>query len=251
MSLLTTKFIFAASILALTLIAAFIPFKIAKHNSRFLSISDFLASGIFLGAGLLHLLPDAVNKFQTLHIDIEYPIAYVLCASAFLLFIVLEKGISIYGKVEISGNKIIAPIFLTFILSIHALVEGAAIGINSSFFETTAIFLAVFAHKGSESFALSANLHRLKISKSSISKIISIFALMTPIGIFIASSIMFISKSTTANLLEGIFSAVAAGTFLYLGTEHLFEEKTLKEQSSEVVALIAGTALMAIVAIWV
>ena len=71
---------------------------------------------------------------------------------------------------------------------------------------------------------------------------------MTPLGIFIASSAL---ANSSINVLGSSFSAIAAGTFLYLGTEHLVEDKKSFEKPEEVIAMILGIALMALVAIWV
>ena len=248
MYLLISKIIFAASIFFLTLVTGLIPLRIAKHNTRFLCISDAFASGIFLSTALLHLLPDAVGKFNNALTGNDYPVAYLICITTFILLLVMERGISIYGKVRFANNKFIAPTFLVLLLTIHSLVEGAAIGINTNFFEAAAIFLAVLAHKGSESFALSVNLHRFSIPQKAIKQVIIIFSLMTPLGIFIASSAL---TDSSTNILGSSFSAIAAGTFLYLGTEHLVEDKKSFEKPEEVIAMILGIALMALVAIWV
>ncbi|MBU0744009.1 MAG: ZIP family metal transporter [Gammaproteobacteria bacterium] len=74
-------------------------------------------------------------------------------------------------------------------------------------------------------------------------------------GIFIASYMIEASASRSGELLSGMLNAVTAGTFLYLGTEHLTEHLTKDKKSFEKIAegisLIFGITLMALVAIWV
>ena len=112
------------------------------------------------------------------------------------------------------------------------------------------IFFAVIAHKGSESFALAVNLHRHLVSATNIKKIILFFALVTPLGIFIASLVTYLLQTGSGSLLGAILDAVTAGTFLYLGTEHMLECDQPFEHSNEILALIIGIAMMATIAIW-
>lgn len=250
MYLFIPKVIYALGLFLLTLIAGFIPLKIAKHNAFFLRLCDAFASGIFLSTALLHLIPDAIAKFSE-SFNHRYPTVLLICLITFILMLITERVVFIYGKVHFSDNKIMSAALLVLLLVIHSLVEGATIGINHNFLEVTTIFFAVLAHKGSESLALATNLQYFKIISKNIHRIIIIYALMTPIGIFVASSFSSLSTTNSNTLLGAIFNAIAAGTFLYLGTEHLIKEQRSFEKISEVFALVLGITLMALVAIWV
>jgi solute carrier family 39 (zinc transporter), member 1/2/3 len=248
MHLIIVKIILAVSIFLLTLVSGFWPLKIFKHDFKFFNWGDAFASGVFLSAALLHLLPEASEKLGAFY---NYPLAGLICVSTCILLLIIERGIFIYNNSYFANNKQLVPIFLILLLSIHSLVEGAAIGINSNFIETFTIFFAVLAHKGSESFALTVNLHHFGIEKNRIKQIITIFSFITPIGIFISSYIVYMLSSYTGATISAYFNATAAGTFLYLGTEHLIEGKKSFENISEIMALICGVALMALVALWV
>jgi len=228
----------------------FIPLKIAKHNTRLFGLCDAFASGVFLSAALLHLLPNAVEKFELIYKG-EYPVAYLVCIITYLFFFAMERGVSIYKEIHYYNNKTILSSFLVILLVIHSVVEGAAIGVNTNFFEAMAIFLAVFAHKSSESFALTANLHRSGISTKAIKQIITLFALMTPIGIFVASYVTHVSITSSGNIFAANLNAITAGTFLYLGIGHFTEGKTSAEKINQTISLIFGITMMALVAIWV
>lgn len=250
MYLLTAKIVFASSIFLLTIITGFLPLRMVKQDIHLFGWCDAFASGVFLSTSLLHLLPDAAKKFSASY-DSDYPLAYLICVATCILLVIIERGIFIYNDRHLAGNKAVVPIFLVLLLSVHSLVEGAAIGTNTNLIEALTIFFAVFAHKGSESFALTVNLHRFGISIKNIRQIIASFSFITPLGIFIASYILYATATDSGSLLTAYFDAIAAGTFLYLGTEHLIESKKSFEKISEVIALICGVAMMALVAMWV
>lgn len=247
MHLLIAKTTFAISIFLLTILAGLFPLKLIKNNLRFLNLSDSFASGIFLSTALLHMLPDAVSKFN----DFGYPLPYLICLVTFIGFLIMDQGILIYTSAKSVSSKFFVPAFLVFLLSIHALVEGAAIGANTSLLEASAIFLAIIAHKGSESFALTINLHNSAIAVKKIKQIIAAFSLMTPLGIFMASWLINPTNNSSADLISGYFDAVAAGTFLYLGTERLLDGKKSLNNVSNTTALLLGVLLMALIAAWV
>lgn len=249
MHLLIAKTTFAISIFLLTILAGLLPLRLIKNNLRFLNLSDSFASGIFLSTALLHMLPDAVSKFN----DFGYPLPYLICLVAFIGFFIMDHGVLISSAKSGSSNssKFFVPVFLVFLLSIHALVEGAAIGANTSLIEASAIFLAIMAHKGSESFALAINLHNSAIAVKKIKQIIAAFSFMTPLGIFMASWLINHTNNNSADLVSGYFDAVAAGTFLYLGTERLLDGKKSLNNVSNTIALLLGVLLMALIATWV
>lgn len=251
MYLIIFKTVAATSIFLLTLTAGLLPLKIAKNKIHFLYLGDAFASGVFLSAALLHLLPDADKGFHQILTNHAYPIAQLICVTTFILLLIMERSILTYGKHHFSDSKTIAPFLLVLLLSIHSLVEGAAIGTSFSLAETSMIFFAVIAHKGSESFALAINLHHYNLSTKNIQKIITIFSFITPLGIFVASLIMYALQTSAGNILGATLNAITAGTFLYLGTEHMVEKTKLFENSIEILALILGITLMAVVAIWV
>ena len=61
MSLLAIKLGAAVSILAIGIVGGAIPFVVLRRSAshRFLSLGNSLAGGTFLGAGFIHLLPEA------------------------------------------------------------------------------------------------------------------------------------------------------------------------------------------------
>lgn len=251
MYLILLKAIAATSIFLLTLTAGLLPLKIAKDKTQFLYLGDAFASGVFISAALLHLLPEADNGFRHILNNGGYPFAQLICIATFVLLLIMERSVITYSKYHFSSSKITAPFLLVLLLSIHSLVEGAAIGASINLAETSMIFFAVIAHKASESFALAVNLHHYSISTKNIQLIMAIFSFITPLGIFIASLIIYALQTNSGSTLGAVFNAIMAGTFLYLGAKHIIEDTKSFEKTAGILALMLGISLMAIVAIWV
>jgi zinc transporter ZupT len=112
------------------------------------------------------------------------------------------------------------------------------------------ILLAILAHKWAESFSLSVQINKTTLSIKSSLIIFFIFSIMTPLGIMLGSSIA--SMSSLHPLLEPIFSALAAGTFIYIGTLHGLSRSAMIQccNLKHFSFLILGFVLMAVVAIW-
>ena len=65
---LTLKFIILFGTWAITVLASLAPLKLDTEKERVKSFLDhfaYLTGGIFLGAGLLHLLPDSVQLYES------------------------------------------------------------------------------------------------------------------------------------------------------------------------------------------
>ena len=255
MPIVSFKIIAALSILILTVLAGLLPLRLARNYKHLLHFGDAFASGVFLSAALLHLLPESEQAFSHVLGTINYPAAQLICIITFIVLLLMERSVLIYGHCHEphhqASDNLTTPFLLTLVLTVHSFVEGAAIGISSSFAGAFVIYLAIIAHKGSESFALSTNLHRYNLTLRSITRIILIFSLMTPLGVFAASLTKFFLQTNSGEWLEAIFNAVATGTFLYLGTAHIIEGVKSFERIGELVSLIIGITLMAVVAIWV
>ena len=54
---------------------------------------DSFSGGVLLAAGLVHMLPDAVEEWETVAPDMEFPFIYCLCMVSIVVFISLEHVI--------------------------------------------------------------------------------------------------------------------------------------------------------------
>lgn len=249
MSLISFQIFAIISIFLIALLSGLLPISIMQKHQKALAFGDAWASGIFLGAALFHMLPESEKFFS--HAD--YPYASLFCITGFLLLLIIERSVLQITDPDFKKNFHITGILLLIILSIHSLIEGAAIGINVNFAEVVTIFIAVIAHKGSASFALASNLRRGGISKNIVVIMIVLFSLMSPIGI-IFSSLALKFSSQYSDVMTAIFNAFAAGSFLYIGLRHILEENfaEYKHQNplKEFFAILAGVILMGVIAIW-
>lgn len=256
---LSEKLTFALIIFLVSLFAGLLPlsnFSFANLRDKATSfarkdfiIGEALASGVFLGAALLHMLNEAARDFFLL--DYKYPVAFLLAGIVFLTLLLLEH---IGREVnEHSGNNNILFVILSVImLSIHSLLEGVALGIRTDFSLIVIIFIAIIAHKWAASYSLAVQIKKNNLSKHLSWVLFMIFALMTPVGIFFGNIIN--SGLNLSEVIAPIFTSLAAGTFLYIGTLHGLNRAVMIERCcnlNDYIFVIIGFGLMAVVGIWV
>jgi zinc transporter ZupT len=243
--------IIAALLVFLASIAVIYPLR-KKHafkHAESIGLGEALASGIFLGAAFFHMLPDAITRFNQIDIHTTYPIPEAICVLGFLLLLFLERLSFI--RCPDQPQKYL-PYLLVFTLIIHAFTEGAALGLGGTLSETLMLFIAIIAHKSSESFALCVSLLRHELSLNRITSIIIFFSIMTPAGIALGTAIDTYALGTNGQLIAASFNAFAAGTFLYISTlHHVHFHKHSKDPQSmmEFCCLALGLAAMAMVAL--
>ncbi len=227
MSTITLKLFFAVSVFLVILLAGWYPFKKRKKNAESLDlpIGETLATGVFLGAGLLHMLPESAAEF--VQRGYTYPFAYLITGLVFLVFLWFEHvGRELYHHRK--GNHPAFALLAWLMLSIHSLVLGAALGFSQEYSLVIMLFLAIITHKWAESFAIA-----MQLSQSSLSRLQSIslflaFALMTPLGIYLG---WYLGHGVhTQTILDPILISISAGTFLYLGTLHGLEQCVMVER---------------------
>ena len=169
----------------------------------------------------------------------------------FLGFLLLEHvAKELYHHPEQSKSAFAIVAFI--MLSIHGFLAGAALGITSSISLAVIVFIAILAHKWAESFALALQLTKAPFRFLFALSLFIIFALMTPLGIFTGSYI--VESLEHLHFIEPTFLALAAGTFLYLGSLHGLEKSVLISECCNLNVffyVIAGFSLMALIGLWV
>jgi zinc transporter ZupT len=259
-----------------TLIGGLLP--IYRHASAgFYRWSEAAVSGLFIGAGLFHLLPDASHSFEYLYPQVTFPLAYVLCGIGFAGLVALEFGINHLQQHTqrcqsrpqnhimtaslcphtSSSEPRSADYFLGSMvivaLSVHSMIGGLAIGLNQRLSDAIIIFIIILLHKATDSFALVINLRHANFSKTAMVVIVGIFAWVTPIGMMTAHWLTAHLSARTLLEYEAVSNAIAASLFLYIGTlegvgrQLLFARKPLP---SALALMFSGLAVMGLLALW-
>lgn len=240
--------------LLIFLVSAVLPYLLLKKRQGFkhgepVSLGEAFAAGIFLGAAFFHLLPDASRIFSTHYPTVSYPVPAAVCAGSILLFFLLERFTLFYHN----GAQRLLPSMVIVILIIHALTEGAALGIGNQFSETFMLSVAIIAHKGSEGFALAMVLLRHGWELKRVLRLSFFFAAMTPFGILLGAN-LYIIHFVQSELLESLFSAFAAGTFIYIGALHHFHGQSASahehHHAQHLYFVAAGAIIMGLLALW-
>ena len=221
----------------------------ALEHPESIELGEAFASGIFLGASFFHMLPDSIRGFRDVYPALSYPLPEFICIAGFLFLQFLEQFVP--QKERLSQSSI--PYVFALILIIHALAEGAALGLVPTFPEALMIFIAIMAHKGSESFALCVLLLRHQLPIKRILFAIIFFSFMTPIGILLGTAVSQFKMSGSV-LIEAIFNAFVAGTFLYMSTLHHVRfhhhDASVTQSRLAFLSLLTGLLLMGLLAWW-
>ena len=253
MSLISYKIFAALVLFIITVLSVAYPIRARTRpkQNTFMELGDAFASGVFLGAALFHMLPDAAHEFEEIFGHSHFPLAEVICACGFVLLLFLERLSLNSSRIN---HKLTIPFIAAITLIIHSLIEGAALGVNTELATASVLFLAIFAHKASESFALSITLCRGNhLSSKQLFWIIGIFAIMTPVGIALGTVITSYLQFTQGQIIAAGFNAFAAGTFLYMSTlHHINHHQSHKPEHNLLgfVSLLAGLVLMGVIGLW-
>jgi len=218
-----------------------------------LTFGNAFAGGVFLGAGFMHMLPDANSNFELLKLNSDFPFAEMIAGLGFIFILSLERVIAQKESAEIlNSKKNEFPLILFLVLAIHSIIAGMSLGLESTLISGLVIFIAIIAHKGSASFALGVNLVGSKTKKSLIIKTIVFFSIMTPIGIIIGTVLDNIESSRISIWFEAIFDSLAAGTFIYIAVLEIIDDVFAngKFRYQKFAFLLFGFLLMAFIAIY-
>jgi len=231
-------------------LAAYVPFA-KRYYDRLQSdfpMGEALAAGVFLGAGLLHMLPEADSGFKLA--GSHYPWAFMLAGAMFLVLLLFEHvGQELHAHEK---SKIGFAVLAMIMLSIHSFLAGAALGLTHIAAVTLVIMIAILAHKWAASFALAIRLVQSQLSLSVALLLFAIFALMTPLGIIVGNTVS--HGLVRHQFIEPVCASLASGTFLYLGTLHGLKQAVMVDKCCNLwrfIWVLIGFVLMAVIAIWV
>lgn len=234
------------------------------QNDRILGWGNALAAGIFLAAGLVHMLPDADQVWTRLGWD--YPMAFVLAGFAFTFMLLVEHVVlpeSAHQEVHApSGERFahteehrhdaLSAYTVLTALSIHSLLAGLALGAQPELAGVLVISLAIIAHKSAAGFALGVSLARSPLPPAQSWRLVALFASATPVGGLIGALLGEFLEGRWAATLEASFLSIAAGTFVYVATFDILRDEFPAPGGRFVKWLVftAGVALMGLLAFW-
>jgi zinc transporter 1/2/3 len=255
MGLLEVKLGSAALILTTGLLGGFLPLRFdeSERSKRLLAVGNGFAGGIFLGAGLIHMLGDAQENFRTVTKD--YPLALLIAGGGFLAVLFLEM-VALQGREDVTAmsdaKNSFYPFLLMIVLSVHSLIAGAALGLEGSVMASFALLIAILAHKGSAAFALGISLKLARFERRRLFAMVALFSCMTPIGVLSGFAFSQALEDQTALLVEAIFDALAAGSFVYVAVLDIIDEAFAEKVDLGIkfLVLTAGFLGMALLALW-
>lgn len=218
-------------------------------------LANAFAGGVFFGAALVHMLPDAREKFTNVFGDMNYPHFALIAGFGFLVVLLIDKVLAGpsqgRGKLSTEDRESSYPYVLALILSVHSIITGVAFGLERSFVAAAVILFAVLAHKTTAAMALAISFDNQHIDRVRSRNLQWIFYTTTPIGIVIGTLWASHLQGPSADLVEGSFDGLAAGTFLYIAVVDILSEEFHREHSMRMFAFATlGFAAMAVLAIW-
>lgn len=238
--------------------------KLTAENARILGWSNSFAAGVFLAAGLIHMLPDADQVWTRL--GWEYPMAFALAALAFTFMLLVEHVLlpepahqevhapsgERFARVAEHHHDTLSAYAVLTALSIHSLLEGLAIGAQPELARALVIFLAIIAHKGAAGFALGVSLVRSPLPRAQSWRMIALFASATPIGGLVGALLGEMLQGRFAATLEASFLSIAAGTFVYVATFDILRDEFPAPggRLAKWLVLTAGVGSMGLLALW-
>lgn len=253
----TLKFIALVLIFATAVAGGFGALGAQRSEKReiLFSLGSALAAGIFLGAGLIHLLPDGIEALEGYFGDIDFPLGYVIAVLGFLLVLYVEL-VYLARRRDFAGaaeGPAVTAYALVVILSVHSILAGAALGTENTLIGSFVIFLAIIAHKGAAAFALGVQFQRSGFDRTHYIRLMLLFASMTPLGIVLGAGLDHMLEDRHGRLFEGIFDCLAAGTFLYIVIIELIGKEFAAQKAlgpKLFLMLSMGLGLMAAIAVW-
>ena len=162
-------------------------------NDRILGWGNSFAAGVFLAAGLVHMLPDADEIWASL--GWLYPMAFALAAFAFIFMLLVEHVLlpeqahqevhapsgERFTRIAEHPHDTLSVYAILTALSIHSLLAGLALGAQPELSRVLVISLAIVAHKSAAGFALGVSLARSSLPPAQSWRLVALFATATPI----------------------------------------------------------------------
>jgi zinc transporter ZupT len=243
---------------------------LVRWSDRTLHAALAFSTGIFMGAVFLHLLPslpvrsaDAHEEHAATPVESVSPpapdaAAHLADGESFDMHLHGDTTLWMFVLLGVLGVYLIEALFFrtdhhddlhrhravgyaTFTgLCIHALTEGVAYSMTRGHEEVAgALFIAIIAHKGFETFSLTSVFQLAEFSRGKVLSLTLLFAAVTPLGVVVGGGI----QSGLGEMGFGILTALAAGTFLYVCLCELLSEVFHHREDGPIKILLLGAGV--------
>jgi len=215
------KIIAAISIFVIALVMGAIPLIFARSArlKSLLTYCDALTTGLFLGVGLIHLLPEAIEHVIEQQLPGSLTGIFTTCAATAIFLQAIEHTGKKIARHSNDHSSWISY-FLIVILSIHSALEGIVLGVELSPKYEMTLFVAIMAHKGAAAFSVITNMLTNDISRYKAITALVFFSLATPLGILLGKNLLDTHWIEANHYIQPYFDAMAAGTFIYVAISH-------------------------------
>jgi solute carrier family 39 (zinc transporter), member 1/2/3 len=213
-------YLLAFLLLLIGFLGVFIAFVPNRNSLSYFKIHlfDCFARGSFLGLAFMHFLPEAISDAGVANLNIIW-VMFVASGCCYLLQFT-EKGVVSHRADSSCQNIHWCHYLVFFILILHAVIEGGAIGIASDVKQMLLISLGVGAHKAAACFALASSLLAINIKERLVKIWVGCFVIATPLSIVVFSLIKAQPENFFGNFWLCLLQSIAAGAFLYVAIGH-------------------------------
>ena len=209
-------------------------FLFNKENSNRLKLVLSFSGAYLFAITVLHLMPDVYYSGN--------PQIGLFILGGFLLQIFMEQfseGIE-HGHIHKHNHQhLVFPLGIMISLCLHAFLEGMPLAQG----QHNELVYGIALHHIPAAFALGSVLMENKLSKATISSLLILFALMSPLGYWLSFEI---GQGVIGNI-EVYFDrimGVVIGIFLHISTTILFESSVdHKFNLKKVVAVLLGVSI--------
>ncbi|WP_104735978.1 ZIP family metal transporter [Hanstruepera ponticola] len=187
------------------LLGFFVVLVLKPSDVRHLKLLLAFSGAFLLSITVFSFLPEVYeHKDSNVGIFIMMGILFQIILEFF------SKGAE-HGHMHLDKSKTIFPWVLFISLSIHAILEGIPIEAHDN------LVYGIIVHKLPVAIILATFFMQSQLSKLKIALFLILFALMTPLGVYMSDSIGFIKDYYNE------ISAIVIGIFLHISTTILFE----------------------------
>ncbi len=212
-------------------------------------LGEAFASGVFLALALAMMLPASFHLFERALPHVDEPIASLIAISALLALLGVSHLVrhlerDLHEDEAIAASPLV-PLLMTVMIAIPSFFLGAALGVSETE-QAVLILIAILLHKSSAAFALALKLTDSSLSVARVRIVFALFVLATPAGIFFGSLVGGRLGTEALLIARGSVLAMAAGTFLFMGTLNELQSAPLIKRCRHwrgFAAMLAGIGL--------